>query len=504
MAAAGEGAGPAAPRTYGNWRRPTTAGVISQLGFVTSLMLLGGVIVVVLCTLISYVLAIVIAVVLALVMTPLALKDRHGRTMLVRMTSRLAWRQTVKRGAHIYRSGPLGRTDQGSCQLPGLAASSDLSEAQDSYGRPFGLLTYPNSRHHVVVLTCDADGAALVDQDQVDIWVAYWGHWLSSLATEPGLVGASVTVESAPDSGLRLRGEVHSNLDPDAPQLAKDMLAEVLESYPASSAQISTRIALTYSGAARNGHPRRTVAEMAVDLGNRLPGLTEGLSMTGAGAARPLSAEELSEAVRIAYDPSVSTLVEESRSTGGSGLTWSDAGPAGAEEAWDHYRHETATSVTWMMSEAPRGEVLSSVLTGLLVPHPDIARKRVTLLYRPHDPSAAARIVEMDRKNARLKANQSHIAKAMDDIAVRSADQTAQEEAAGAGVVRFSMLVTATVADRAAGPRARAAVDNLAAPARIKLRVVTGSQAAAFAACLPIGLVLPLHLTIPSSVRDNL
>ena len=75
---------------------------------------------------------------------------------------------------------------------------------------------------------------------------------------------------------------------------------------------------------------------------------------------------------------------------------------------------------------------------------------------------------------------------------------------AGAGVVRFALLATATVSSPEVLPRALAAMDNLAAPARIHLRPVTGSQAAAFAACLPIGLVLPLHLTVPASVRDNM
>lgn len=498
-----KGAGPAAQRTYGNWRRPRTAG-IGQLGLAPTLLLLGGLCVVVLSMLVSIVLALVLAVLVALVLAPLTIRDRHGRTLLTRMSTRLAWRRSVARGSNLYRSGPLGRTGHGTCTLPGVAASSVLSEAQDSYGRPFALLTYPNSNHHVVVLTCDADGASLVDQQQIDVWVAYWGQWLAGLATEPGLVGVSVTVETAPDSGLRLQNEVRSNLAADAPELARTMLQQVLEEYPAGSAQISTRVALTYSGAARPGHPRRTVDDMAVDIGNRLPGLTSGLSMTGAGAARPMTAVELAEAVRIAYDPAVATLVEQARAAGGSGLTWQDAGPHAAEERWESYRHDSASSVTWAMSEAPRGEVLSSVLTGLLAPHPDIARKRVTLLYRPHDPASAARIVERDRKDARFRAMQSAAGRARDDLALQAAEQSAQEEAAGAGVVRFALLATATVSSPEVLPRALAAMDNLAAPARIHLRPVTGSQAAAFAACLPIGLVLPLHLTVPASVRDNM
>ncbi|MGF3140990.1 SCO6880 family protein [Streptomyces diastaticus] len=490
-------------RTYGNWRRPNTAG-LGNLGLAPTLMVIGGLVLVVLATLISVAAAALMAVLVLLLVAPLAIKDRYGRTLLVRLTGAWAGRRARSSGTALYRSGPLGRTAHGAAQLPGLAARSTLSEAADSYGRPFGLISYPTG-HHVVVLACEADGASLVEQSQVDTWVAYWGRWLGDLGTEPGLVGCSVTVETAPDTGLRLRREIEAHTADDAPQLAKQMLAEVLEDYPAGSAQITTRIALTYSSAPRPGHPRRTVEEMAVDLGLRLPGLTESLSMTGAGVAVPLSAERIAEAARVAYDPAVAPLVEEVRGRDEStGITWETAGPLSAEDRRDHYIHDSAVSVTWCMAEAPRGEVLSSVLTGLLAPHPDVARKRVTLLYRPHDPATAARQVEADRKIALFRVQQGPRARARHDLELRAAEQSATEEAAGAGLVRFSLLVTATVADVEDLPRARAAVDNLAGPARIVLRPVWDSQAAAFAAALPIGLVLPDHLALPASIRDNL
>ena len=44
---------------------------------------------------------------------------------------------------------------------------------------------------------------------------------------------------------------------------------------------------------------------MGRDLAARLPALTQSLHATGAGAARPMSAQELCEVVRIAYDPHV-------------------------------------------------------------------------------------------------------------------------------------------------------------------------------------------------------
>ncbi|WP_125264871.1 SCO6880 family protein [Streptomyces alboflavus] len=501
MAAASETA--PKERTYGNWRRPQTAG-LGQLGLGSSIAFLLGLIAVVLAMLVSLMAAVVVGGLLIAAFIPLTIKDQYGRTLMARIGTRLAWRRSVKAGSHLYRGGPLGHTGHGTFTLPGLAASSTLSEARDAYSRPFALLTYPSTNTHVVVLACEADGAALVNQEQVDTWVAHWGLWLSKLAHEPGLIGASVTVEAAPDSGTRLTHEVQSNMADDAPPLARQMLEQVMHEYPAGSAQITTRIALTYSGAARAGHDRKSVDDVALMIGSRLPGLTNGLGMTGAGAARPMTATDLAEAVRVAYDPSVATLIEQARAAGGTGLTWQEAGPSGAQEAWDHYRHDHAYSVTWQMAEAPRGEVLSSVLTSLLQPSEDIARKRVTLLYRPHTSAEASRIVERDRRDASFRAQQSKVAKARDDVAVRAAEQSAREEATGAGVVRFALVATATVLDHGQLPQARAAIENLAPQARLRVREVTGSQAAAFASALPIGLVLPAHLRVPTVIRDNL
>ena len=63
------------------------------------------------------------------------------------------------------------------------------------------------------------------------------------------------------------------------------------------------------------------------------------------------------------------------------------------------------------MTQAPRGEVSSSVLQRLLRPHGDVDRKRVTLLYRPIDSARAARIVEQDKRNADFRVNSARSAR---------------------------------------------------------------------------------------------
>lgn len=502
-----------AARTYGNWRRPAGAGLgaLGTLG--TGLLLLSAIAVIGALALGGLVWAITVAGGSGLLLALLVVRDRHHRSGLDRVAARVGWARTRRRRAHVYRSGPLGLLPWGTSQLPGLAAGSQLSEWQDSYGRRFALVTLPATRHHTVVFATEPDGASLVDVDQVDTWVAHWGAWLAGLGTEPGVVAASVTVETAPDSGARLRREVESATVAGAPPVARAMLAEVVRDYPVGSATITAYVALTLSGSGRSGG-RRGVDAVARDLATRLPGLTQRLAATGAGAVRPVTAQQLCEVIRTAYDPTIARVLDEVHSDGQDPrLRWTDVGPMAAQAGWGEYRHDGAWSVTWSMTGAPRGEVFSSVLTDLLSPHPDVDRKRVTMLYRPLDAGRAARVVEHDRRNADFRVGSSSRPTARVLAEQRAAIRTAEEEARGAGLVDLGMLVTATVLDpigvdgeAASGAgmaldAARAAIDTLSATARVQLRPVYGSQDSAFAAALPLGIVLPAHLSVPAEFR---
>ncbi len=153
---------------------------------------------------------------------------------------------------------------------------------------------------------------------------------------------------------------------------------------------------------------------------------------------------------------------------------------------------------------APRGAVHSNVLSKLLAPHGDIDRKRVTLLYRPMDSARAAAVVERDQNNANVRITSGNRPSARALVDARSAAQTAQEEAQGAGLVNFGMVVTATVTDVARLPDAVAAIEQTSGTARVLLRRAYGSQDTAFAASLPLGLVLPRHILLPSEIREAL
>jgi hypothetical protein len=205
-----------------------------------------------------------------------------------------------------------------------------------------------------------------------------------------------------------------------------------------------------------------------------------------------MSADELTLAVSSAYDP-----VTAARAIVRLAPAWENAGPVSSEESWDRYRHDSGVSRTWAMVEAPRGVVYSSAFSRLAAPDPNLLRKRVSIIYRPYSPGAAALLVERDRKDALFNANKKRKATARDSVDIVAAEQTAHEEATGAGMVRFSVLVTATVRRPEELDDAEAMVLARAGEARIALRTMYRAQAAGFAANLPTGVVLPSHANIP-------
>jgi hypothetical protein len=149
------------------------------------------------------------------------------------------------------------------------------------------------------------------------------------------------------------------------------------------------------------------------------------------------------------------------------------------------------------------GEQLAQV-HALLTDATRPGRKRVTLVYRPHDPGTAAELVEADVRSAQFLATSRRQGSARDDLALRSARQSAAEEAAGAGVVRFSLLVTLTVDQPGQRRHAERVLEGLGATARLQLRRAWGAPAVTFAAGLPTGILLPEHVRVPTIVREGL
>lgn len=505
-------------RTYGNWLLPRSAGLFGLGTAGTVLLLIGGVVVLLVLAQRQIIAAAVIALVVGLVLMATAWRDKHGRTAARNAGTAAAWQSAKSGRRNVYRSGPLGRTPGGQMQLPGLAASTELTEWQDGYGLPFAMLESRAAGTFTIVFSTQPEGSSLVDPDQIDVWVSRWGHWLGNLSNQPSLEAASVTIETSPDTGLALERELVDNLDENAPAFARDVVEEMRQLYPLSGAQVRGFVALTYRTVA--GNRRRSAEDMARFLAPQMAGLQQSLTDTGAGAVRPVSAKELCAIVRSAYDPLVAPALDRYRSTQEwpDELTWSNAGPVAHQASWSDYRHDSGLSLSWVMTQAPRSSVTAGALTALMSPTPVTARKRVTILYRPVDAARAGQLIQADINHATFNATQRANPEAAKVLAVSRAATTASEEAAGAALLNFGLIVSATVTEaqaRAARERGDGGFEWLTGEmeseimrsshhAKVLLRRAYGSQDVTFAAALPLGQVLSRHLQTPKFMQEML
>lgn len=503
------------PRTYTNFRRPKSY-VLGSLGLIASIA------VIVLCitfALIMFFVGLAPAFIFAALFTPLvmmlSIKDRHGRSHLETLAGHLTWAKAKVKGENIYRSGITGAGQV--AELPGLLARTEVFPCVDSTLVPFGLLHHGRSNDYTVVLRANPNGYILTDGFDLETTVDRWNKWLVRAAHEPGLRQVQVTVETRPDHGQALRREISLHKSPFAPPAAAEIMDDIKNTYPSGSARVSTYLSMTFSGSTRKGNKRGTAA-IAKQLASRLPALTKDLPSTGAGPCKPLDEHELAMLVRQAYNPSDADTVAEAEALGQPGrellTTWRACGPRAWEEHWDHLRHDSGVSVTWVVSNVS-GEMLATSIQPLLQPHEDVPVKRVSLIYHPKSPDQSALMVERDKRNADHRVNSAHVASSRAETEQGAAHAVAKAEARGAALVDFAVMVTATVKDtrdpadpdktlEAKVEDAVAAVDTLAPAVRFTHRLDYGAQATGFALNLPLGIVAADHSAVPATIREGL
>lgn len=385
-------------------------------------------------------------------------------------------------------SGPPGRTSLGSCKLPGLAGALRLYEARDAYLRPFAVLSSQQASNlHTVVLETAAESADGVPPELIEGWLGSWDNWMATISGHPPLVAAAVTLETIdlePDRGF----------EPGRPSLwslisgeDEDPAVEEERLRP-PRVRICARIALTFDASARDGHGKYSPQEMSGELGRLLPRLSAGLQLTGNGPAKPMTGAELAELVRMAYDPSIAGLIGRLGVHGTSGIRWDQAGPTASDESWERFGHDGAQSMSWTASQnAAKGE-MPVLISGLLDPVPEVVAQRATVLYKPSagDGDTMARGGRGGRRQPPEPTGAGN-----------------PWTTADTGLVRHGMVGTVTVANRQDMAWAELMVDEIPSIARLSLRRAFGSQASAFVAGLPLGIVAPDRFTLPQNLRDG-
>jgi hypothetical protein len=481
-------------RTYGGWRRSRSIGLLG-LGTAGTLVLLG-------CFAVMLLLAAFSLKALLYAGPPAVIAGaagviRVGGTPLAQLAvQRLRWHHGTRAGRTGYRAEVVIR-HTGILQLPGTLAATELLSAEDGYGGRYGLVRDRRAGYLTATVRVVPSSTWLADTADADGWVANWGAWLASLGYLPAVRWVTVTVDTAPDPGSTLTDKVAAAIDTSAPRAAIQIMDQLVAAAPAAAADVETRVSITFDPAAAPAAPRN-LAGAVTETGQTLAGLESALASCGVTVLGRARAGDIAGVVRTAFDPAVRGEVSRLLASGLSPrleeqLNWASAGPAGAEEAWDCYRHDSGVSVSYAWREAPRQNVRADVLARLLSPGP--WPKRVSLQYRPLPAAAAAASLDSEVRAADFRREYSR--RTRRDVTARDAHdqararQAADEEARGAGVSLLGVYVTVTVTDAGQLSRATADTEASAEASRIRLQRLYRSQAAAFTATLPCGICLP-------------
>ena len=423
----------------------------------------------------------------------LALARVNGEPLALAALRRARWRYAASRGYTRYRADVVAEHSPG-FPLPGALAPLTLLDAEDGYGGRYGIVLDRRAGTMTATLRVIPASPWLADRADADGWVANWGGWLSSLGYLPAVRWVTVTTDTAPEPGTALADQVAAALDPAAPLPARQIMGQLVDAAPAAAADVDTRVSVTFDPAV-SPPALPGVTGAAAELGRMLHGLESALGTCGVTVLGRAGAAEIAGIVRTAADPASRgevnrLLARPGAAQAGAGLGWAEAGPVGAEETPDCYRHDSGTSVTWCWREAPRQNVTSDVLARLVAP--GAWPKRVCLQYRPFPAAEATRVLQAEVNAAQFR-EMYRRRTGRDETARDSADQArarqaAAEEAAGAGVGLISVYVTVTVARDADLPRAIAETEAAAESSKIRLRRMTFSQAAGWATTLPCGI----------------
>lgn len=486
-------------RTYGNWRRARGFGIGSLTPTETKIVF-AALVAPALVAVVSGTGALVLAAA-GLVVVGLVVGKIDGQSLPGVLARRLRFTR-ARRAGWTELTGGLLTEHPRRHDLPGVCAPLVPLSTDDGRGGRQCLVWDRRTGTLTAILQVCSVGLDLVDQHQADTWVAGWGAFLADLGYQPMIRHVTVTVDTSPTGGTTVRDDVTARLDPRAPAAARAVMAALAAAAPSSSAEVDTRVTVTFDPARATPRPPDLPAA-AAEVTRWLPGLERALAATGVAVVGRATTQWLTGRLRAAYDPAARPHLDPDSTPagpastgagGGAGIgglqEWADAAPIRARESWDHWRHDSGVSVTWAMIEAPRQAVMDRILAPLLAPGP--FARRVTVFYEPFAAGAAATEVEREiththiRRSWARKTRRDETQRDRDDLT--RAIQTAREEAEGSGLGRFTLYVSTTVTDPDLLPAATADIEQRAGQAKLRLRRLQGAHAAGFAAALGIGV----------------
>ncbi|MHA2788314.1 SCO6880 family protein [Corynebacterium sp. S7] len=391
-----------------------------------------------------------------------------------------------RRGEEVYLSGELSKVPGGFRRLPGSLARTILVDGVDADNQEFAAIVDGPARTATVMFDCQMTGQTPMTQKERNRKTAEWSRWLSVLSQWGDIEHVATVVGVRPGTGQLVSQEVDAIVDPLAPDVAKQIMAEAGQRLSMGVPEIVSHIAVTFHV---EGEALKDNAFME-SLATRLPVLYQELAWAGIIAA-PMSKEETVARVHQFYNPPAEADFEELSVMGRPHhLEWENAGPGYAQTKTGVYEHEGCTSVSWEMRDAPRSTFEDGLLTSLLSPHERIERKRVALIYRPFEAGKGVSKVEGEHRDAMVAANSSKsIRSANAELRLEHTDAARRAQARGAQLGRYSLFVTATVTNPDDVARMEHDIVQLGAGASVRLQKMTRQQDTGFITTCGVGQI---------------
>ncbi|MFB7878522.1 SCO6880 family protein [Nocardia sp. NPDC056064] len=375
--------------------------------------------------------------------------------------------------------------------LPGVLAPLMPLTVEDGRGGTQCLIWNRRTGILSAVLKVSPVGITLADSADTNAWVRNYGSWLADLGFTPIISSVVFTCESSPTGGVDQRAYTLGRMERDgktAPVLAKTIMRKAVDQSRSTTADIQMRVTVNFDLSKASPQPA-TLSEGAAEVVRWLPRIESALAAAGATVTDRASTASVIHNIRAAFDPAVRISVSDTADSDDE-LTWADASALRTESTKEVYYHDSGYSVTWVFKKPPTSVVRHDILLKLV--SPGRYYRRFSMVYRPYSAAAAADIVEREIQGGKLR--QVWNTKTKKDETQREYDdrvrarRAAQEESMGAGLGRFTMLVTTTVRSEETLAAACADVEDRISGTKLRFRRVRGAQAAAFASSLGYGI----------------
>lgn len=500
-------------RLYGNINNPRKEGVLGLSALATAIGTVVAIAIFLTMPLGIWVQTAIVILGIA-AMIAVSLNGRNGRKKFEEILAKRHFNRAEKEGHTTYVAGPVSQLPTGDFPPVGILARTELVDFLPAGAQvEKAMIWNPSNRTGTIIFSVQSPGIGLLDQDNIDMMVDQWGIFQREAGVISSLVQVGATTQATKDPGNRLPEAVRitrsqSHVD-DVPSFAREAVDEIVDDLNRAVPKIDQWVTATFSAKANReaGTGVRSKEELAEDIATLIPGMMGQLRASSGGTVSLLDAQDIVDQVHTAYNPAVAAAVESARLSGeGTGLTWGEVGPTNAKLTPGWWEHSGFFSKSWQMYQPPASNFQETGLTSLLSPNDIFEQKRVTILYRPMSPARSQKVVQNQVANATFGQNQkgqrpSQIKK----VAVEKAERAEREQAEGAAMVRFGLVVTGTVDTPEKFPRAEAILrDQAVAGIQLRLRDCENSDDAAFAFGLGIGAVPKDFARLSASLRENI